>query len=121
MMKARADNRRLFERGVQLNMMALVDNTDFDAERVIESMMLADHGLKPGDLTEPKRLFEHATTFGSLIQVPGALAEMLATQYDTQVANPPYMGSLSDVNFEEVPQGALQRLRERYFLSLYRP
>ena len=32
---------------------------------------------KPGDLTELKRLFEHATTFGSLIQVPEGLAEKL--------------------------------------------
>ena len=37
----------------------------------------ADYGLKPGDLTELKRLFEHATTFGSLIQVPEGLEEKL--------------------------------------------
>jgi hypothetical protein len=29
------------------------------------------------DLTELKRLFEHATTFGSLIQVPEGLASQL--------------------------------------------
>jgi hypothetical protein len=38
---------------------------------------LSDYGLKPGDLTELKRLFEHATTFGSLIQVPEGLAQKL--------------------------------------------
>ncbi|MDC0362814.1 BREX-1 system adenine-specific DNA-methyltransferase PglX, partial [Halioglobus sp.] len=37
----------------------------------------SDYGLKPGDLTELKRLFEHATTFGSLIQVPEGLAGKL--------------------------------------------
>ncbi len=36
----------------------------------LQGVKLADYGLKPGDLTELKRLFEHATTFGSLIQVP---------------------------------------------------
>jgi hypothetical protein len=38
---------------------------------------LADYGLKPEDLEELKRLFEHAKTFGSLIQVPEGLAEKL--------------------------------------------
>ena len=77
MMKGRADDRRLFERGVQLNVMALVDSTDFDAEALSQNVKLADYDLKPGHLTELKRLFEHATTFGSLIQVPEALAEKL--------------------------------------------
>jgi hypothetical protein len=31
MMKARADDRRLLERGVKLNVMALVDSAGFDA------------------------------------------------------------------------------------------
>ena len=38
---------------------------------------LADYGLQLGDLTELKRLFEHAATFGSLIQVPEGLAAKL--------------------------------------------
>ena len=77
MMKARADDRRLFERGVKLNVMALVDSAGFDAERLAQGVKLADYGLQPGDLTELKRLFEHATTFGSLIQVPEGLAAKL--------------------------------------------
>ena len=77
MMKGRADDRRLFERGVKLNVMALVDSTDFDAERLIERVKLADYGLTASDLTELKRLFEHASTFGSLIQVPEELAAKL--------------------------------------------
>ena len=126
MMKGRANDRRLFERGVKLNVMALVDSAGFDAEGLSKSVELANYGLQAGDLTELKRLFEHATTFGSLIQVPERLAaklqalkqlseatsqnlfvsdalkrlgplvqqaEMLATQYDAVVANPPYMGS----------------------------
>ena len=49
----------------------------FDAEGLAKGLELADYGLKPGELTELKRLFEHATTFGSLIQVPEELAEKL--------------------------------------------
>lgn len=126
MMKGRADDRRLFERGVKLNVMALVDSTGFDPEVLASGIKLADYGLQLGDLNELKRLFEHATTFGSLIQVPERLTkklpgliqlsaatsqdlfvadelqrlgplvrqvELLAAQYDSVVANPPYMGS----------------------------
>lgn len=77
MMKGRADDRRLFERSVKLHVMALVDSTDFDAERLANGVNLADYELLPGDITELKRLFEHATTFGSLIQVPKGLAAQL--------------------------------------------
>ncbi|RLJ22004.1 BREX-1 system adenine-specific DNA-methyltransferase PglX [bacterium endosymbiont of Escarpia laminata] len=77
MMKGRADDRRLFERGVKLNVMALVDSAGFDAEGLAKGAVLPDYGLKPGDLTELKQLFEHATTFGSLIQVPEGLAAKL--------------------------------------------
>lgn len=77
MMKGRADDRRLFERGVKLNVMALVDSAGFDAEGLAKGVELADYGLKSGDLTELKRLFEHATTFGSLIQVPEEMAMKL--------------------------------------------
>ena len=77
MMKGRADDRRLFERSVKLNVMALVVSTEFNAERLAQGMKLADYGLKLGDLTELMRLFEHATTFGSLIQVPEELVAKL--------------------------------------------
>jgi SAM-dependent methyltransferase len=77
MMKGRADDRRLLERGVRLNVMALVDSAEFDAEELAKGVELTDYGLKPGSLTELKRLFEHATTFGSLIQMPKGLAKKL--------------------------------------------
>ena len=77
MMKGRADDRWLFERGVKLNVMALVDSKGFDAERLAYGVKLSDYGLAASDLLELKRLFEHATTFGSLIQVPERLAAKL--------------------------------------------
>jgi type II restriction/modification system DNA methylase subunit YeeA len=74
MMKGRGDDRRLFERGIQLNVMALVNSDGLDVEGLANAINLADHGLKLADLVELKQLFEHATTFGSLIQVPDGLA-----------------------------------------------
>ena len=49
-----------FERGVELNVMSLVDSKGFDAERLAQSVKLATYGLTASDLTELKRLFEHA-------------------------------------------------------------
>jgi type II restriction/modification system DNA methylase subunit YeeA len=77
MMKARADDRQLFERGVKLNVMALVDSAGFDAERLAQGIKLADYGLRLGDLTALKDLLRRATTFGSLIPVPGGISEKL--------------------------------------------
>ena len=77
MMKGRGDDRRLFERGIQLNVMALVNSDGLDVEALANAVNLADHGLKLADLVELKQLFEHATTFGSLIQVPDGLAQKL--------------------------------------------
>ena len=126
MMKGRADDRQLFEQDVKLNVLEFVDSSSFNVEFLVQGVNLADYGLQPNDLTELKRLFKCATTFGSLIQVPEGLATklsalnrlstvpshdlyisetlkqlgplvqmagMLMSQYDTVIANPPYMGS----------------------------
>jgi type II restriction/modification system DNA methylase subunit YeeA len=77
MMKGRGDDRRLFERCIKLNVMALVNSEGLDVEGLANAVNLADHGLKLADLVELKQLFEHATTFGSLIQVPDGLAQKL--------------------------------------------
>ena len=78
MMKGRADDRRLFEKGVKLNVVSLADSKGFDAERLAQRVKLADYGLTASDLTELKQLFEHASTFGSLIQVPKGLPAKLS-------------------------------------------
>ncbi len=77
MMKGRRDDRRLFERSIKLNVMALVNSDGLDVEALANAVNLEDHGLKLADLAELKQLFEHATTFGSLIQVPDGFAEKL--------------------------------------------
>jgi len=74
MMKGRGDDRRLFKRGIKLNVMVLVNNEEKDVEALANAVNLADHGLKLADLVESKQLFEHATTFGSYIQLLDGLA-----------------------------------------------
>jgi type II restriction/modification system DNA methylase subunit YeeA len=126
MMKGRADDRRLFERGVKLNVMVLANSEEVvSGEWLVASGVAGAEGLADA-VDELGSLFEYATTFGSLIQVPEGLAkklpalkqlceatsqdlfvsdalkrlgplvqqaEILAAQYDTVVANPPYMGN----------------------------
>ena len=77
MMKGRGDDRRLFDRGIQLNVIAMLNSDGLDVQALANAVNLADHGLKMADLLELKQLFEHATTFGSLIQVPDGLAQKL--------------------------------------------
>lgn len=73
MMKGREDDRRLFERDIQLNVMAMVNSAGFDVDALVGGINLAQYGLEANDVIELKNLFEHATTFGSLIQVPTEL------------------------------------------------
>ena len=103
MMKGRADDQRIFGRGVKLNVMAFANSVGLDTERLIQCLKLADYGLQLSDLTEIKQLFHHATTFGSLIQVPASLVSKLsalkrlsdATSQDLFVPNTlSHLGSL---------------------------
>ena len=95
MMKGREDDRRLFERGVKLNVMAMVDSTSLDVDTLVHGIDLSQLGLIESltaeDLTALKDLFEHATTFGSLIQVPQLLAEKL-----------PALKQLSETNSQDM-------------------
>ncbi|MCP9932691.1 BREX-1 system adenine-specific DNA-methyltransferase PglX [Cyanobium sp. Candia 9D4] len=77
LMKGREDDRRLLDRGIQLNVMALQDSTGLNVERLAESMDLPAAGVSRADLRMLVELFAHATTFGSLIQVPRILAKKL--------------------------------------------
>jgi type II restriction/modification system DNA methylase subunit YeeA len=87
MMKGREDDRRLFERGVKLNVMAMVDSTSLDVETLVHGIDLSQYGLSEEDLIALKDLFEHATTFGSLIQVPQQLAEKLPALKELSESN----------------------------------
>ncbi len=75
LMKAREDDRRLFSNPPKLNIIALQDS---QPERLDAfSQDLASTGIAQADLKELLDLFEHASTFGSLIQVPAAFAKKL--------------------------------------------
>ena len=77
MMKGRADDRRLFEGEVALNVLAFENSDGLNVDALARAVALADYGLTKADLTALKDLFDHATTFGSLIQVPEGLAGKL--------------------------------------------
>ncbi|MBT0887988.1 MULTISPECIES: BREX-1 system adenine-specific DNA-methyltransferase PglX [Acinetobacter] len=75
LMKAREDDRRLFSNPPRLNIIALRDS---QPERLDAfSQDLANTGIAQADLKELLDLFEHASTFGSLIQIPQAFAKKL--------------------------------------------
>lgn len=75
LMKAREDDRRLFSNPPKLNIIALQDSQPERLEAF--SQDLASTGIAQTDLKELLELFEHASTFGSLIQIPQAFAKKL--------------------------------------------
>ena len=85
LMKARADDRRLLDNPPKLNVLALQESRGLDAAQL--SAALVDSGQWTVDskqqlITDIYSLitvFEHAKTFGSLIQIPPALNMKLAT------------------------------------------
>ncbi|AIY37248.1 TPA: BREX-1 system adenine-specific DNA-methyltransferase PglX [Acinetobacter baumannii] len=75
LMKAHEDDRRLFSNPPKLNIIALQDSQPERLEAF--SQDLASTGIAQTDLKELLDLFEHASTFGSLIQIPQAFAKKL--------------------------------------------
>jgi hypothetical protein len=83
MMKARADDRRIFDSGIQPHVLAIQESKGLDAKEITEALNapLGGNGAK-GDISQADvahliDLFEHGKTFGSLIEVPEKLAERL--------------------------------------------
>ena len=86
MMKARADDRRIFDAEVKLNVIAIQDSKGLDAEEVSSLLSVVSGEETTVDneqltiaVRELIELFEHGKTFGSLIQIPVNLAERLPT------------------------------------------
>ena len=77
MMKGREDDRRLFGRGIKLNIMAMHSSSGLEPSTLGQGINLASYHLNADDLTEFINLFEHAHDFGSLIQIPLHLANKL--------------------------------------------
>jgi len=76
LMKAREDDRRLFSNPPRLNIIALQDGQPGRLDAF--SQDLTSTGLEKADLNDLLGLFEHASTFGSLIQIPPAFAKKLS-------------------------------------------
>ncbi|MFH1922092.1 MAG: BREX-1 system adenine-specific DNA-methyltransferase PglX, partial [Planctomycetota bacterium] len=132
MMKARADDRRIFDSEAKPNILAFEDSHGMKAADITRALNSptpspGEGHISQRDIASLLALFEDAKTFGSLIQVPLTLsaelpeierrlndvlkrgdlthvpahaitpllqqAQLLARQYDTVVANPPYMGA----------------------------
>jgi len=81
MMLARADDRRIFTRDVQLNVMALQSTAGLSLQR--EECLLIQNEQQRQEFVQNIQdllvLFEQAKTFGSLIEVPEPIADYLPT------------------------------------------
>jgi hypothetical protein len=78
LMKARADDRRLFNDPPRLNVLSLQESKGLDADSIAQA--LNSVRAEPVEAQVIRQLidtFEHAKTFGSLIQIPDALNAQL--------------------------------------------
>ena len=106
MMKAREDDRRIFTRGIRLNIMAMQSSESLDFDSVWQALNLSGASLQgaSGELFAPTEvsesvadsaevirrdqvkqivgLFAHAKTFGSLIQLPAELESSMKVLCD---------------------------------------
>lgn len=76
LMRAHADDRRLFNDPPKLNVISLQESKGLDAEELHRS--LAEYGAPRPSINALLNIFEDAKTCGTLIQIPTALTEQLA-------------------------------------------
>ena len=82
LMKARADDRRILNGKAQPNIVCFVESKGLNPADLVIAINQEIVGVGSGniaqfDISELVELFEHAKTFGSLIQVPPAIANKL--------------------------------------------
>ena len=78
LMKARADDRRLFNDPPRLNVLSLQESKGLDADSIVQALNSVRSELVEAQLIRQLiDTFEHAKTFGSLIQIPEALNAQL--------------------------------------------
>jgi len=75
LMKARADDRRLFNDPPRLKVLSLQESKGLELDEL--STHLAPFGVQRGTIKALLDAFEHAKTFGSLIQIPDVLNAQL--------------------------------------------
>ena len=77
LMKARADDRRLFHDPLRLNIVSLRQSNGLDLNELATN--LAPFGLQRAPLKSLLQTFEYSKTFGSLIQIPEELSTHLSS------------------------------------------
>ncbi len=80
LMKARADDRRLLDTPVKLNVLSLQESAGMDLDEFAGH--LKPHGINRTVLGSLRDTFTHGKTFGSLIQIPKVLEDGLASLDD---------------------------------------
>ena len=83
LMKARADDRRLFDSQPKLNVLSLQESKGLSVDEL--ATHLAPFKVQRATITLLAETFVHAKTFGSLIQIPNALKTHLVVLYETLV------------------------------------
>jgi len=76
LMKARADDRRLLDSPIKLNVLSLQESAGMDLDEFTGH--LKPHGINRAVVGSMMDTFTHAKTFGSLIQIPKVLEDGLA-------------------------------------------
>jgi hypothetical protein len=77
MMKARADDRRIFSSSFQPNVLAIQESKGLNVNRIADHLLGNISGVSRQDIAELLELFNHGKTFGSLLRIPDELAEKL--------------------------------------------
>ena len=80
LMKARADDRRLFDNPPKLNVLALQESKELNANEIVQALNTVRAELvEAQSVCQLIDTFAHAKTFGSLIQIPPELNAQLVT------------------------------------------
>lgn len=75
LMKARADDRRILQEPPKLNVISLQESKGLNADELAQS--LSKFGVNRNTIADLIDTFQHAKTFGSLIQIPAKLKSAL--------------------------------------------
>lgn len=75
LMKARADDRRILQEPPKLNVISLQESKGLNADQLAQS--LSKFGVNRNTIADLIDTFQHAKTFGSLIQIPAKLTSAL--------------------------------------------
>jgi type II restriction/modification system DNA methylase subunit YeeA len=91
LMKARADDRRVLQEPLKLNVISLQESKGLNADHLAQS--LSEFGVNRNSIADLIEHFQHAKTFGSLIQIPAKLTSKI-NALNVQCQQAQYTGDL---------------------------